>query len=431
MSSMQKIPYDSSVPKADIAQFRMWQDFTLAELYEIVNRSPLAYYLAFGIVEEAYQYGFMVVDNEGEKHEKDREIQDSEYYDEDLQALTMAVGNARTYGANNIWFKEFQEKWTFLNYTTGDIPDHTSFTVEFDDKFKIIKTELKMKVGSKATDYTITDNEELFLFVNEKGPKFRGRSELEAIFDNLFAETILMMQLILYIIRIGSGVHKLLVNESLFGDNPQSKALFKNLKGQLDKMGLNTKLMFPKEIDGVETSYELYTGTGGSVNFKEAHTVLLTPIASKTGIPLEKLRGESTAFASTEVHQSQYFQQLVKIRTKFKDMHKWKISKRYDMELDSFGIDYKINPELSEKEKTESNYNKLDALSKLDVNQLADFGISPERLMTFLDIDIEIDEALISKREVERQTMRDAFESEDETDDTEDDDDEEEDESEQ
>ena len=221
MSSMQKIPYDSSIPKADIAQFRMWQDFTLTELYEIVNRSPLAYYLAYGIVEEAYQYGFKVVDNEGEVHEKNQEIQDSEFYDEDIDAHIIAVGNSRTYGANNIWFRKFQERLTFLNYTTSDIPDFTSFEVEFNEKFKIIKTQLKMTIGSKETDETITDEGVLFLFVNEKGAKLRGKSELESIFDNLFAETILMMQLILYIIRIGSGVHKLLVDESLFGNNPE------------------------------------------------------------------------------------------------------------------------------------------------------------------------------------------------------------------
>ena len=413
--------FDSEV--VDPSQFRFWQEVLPSDIQILVNRSAWPNYLCYGIVEDALQNEVKMETKDGKEHPRFQEIKDDPLYAELKIAIKNTIGDKRAYGWAYMAVLEFETgkprvRW----FTTGDIKDNGAIA-EFEvDKEKAIitKVDFTMRILGNEVKKAFTTEKELekgILLIKEDAELFVGRSYLEPIFDLLFAVWALYQGLAIFTLRATGGIHMMLMDESVFGDDPASTKTRNDIKSSMDRLGYDTKLLAPASINGVKTEYKLYTGES-AVPFAEMDEVLNGGIAGYTGIPLEALKGMPTAFNSSDAHTKKHLRQIEQVQKEAIRLHKFGVKAIWDIDDAEFTIEE--FRQLTETEVIDLKTKKLQALATI-ADKRESLGLKPEDLLTFLDIeDMTVDQAMIAANELRKEEMAKSFGAKDSLDDDDD-----------
>lgn len=397
-----------SMSEVNPSEFRFWQDILPFQIRILVERSAWANYLTYGITEDALQNDIVMLDNEGNEHPKHKETIADPRYQQIKEAEKRIIGDYLSFGWSYGAVLELGENTILKSFTSSDVADGANVSFDIDEETaEILKAELEIEALNttiKKEFNTKADLEKGYLLINEHGSLYKGWSYLAPIFDLLFAEWALHQQLSIFVIRVAGGIHIMLMDESMFGNDTNASQMRAGIKQQMDRMGKNTKLIAPKTINGVDTEYKLYTGEGNQ-NWAEMQEVLLTPIAGYTGIPVEALKGSPTAYSSSQEHSKKHLRQVEKIQNIALRLHKWAMNQVFGIDAD-----YKIEEfkEMTEQEAVELKTKKLNALATIS-DKAEGLGLSAEALLEYLEIDMEVDQALIEAKQARADEMAKGF----------------------
>lgn len=436
------------------ALWRRGQDWRYEDKDYIANRTGPGQYLAFGIVDEAFQTGFTMktrgpsdappepmdpsepMDVEAETdeelpdgetsspdkqkpiemvHPRNDEIIQSDRYKDHLYVMKRAIGHARLF--------EWSVVFSMKTEGTPDKPSETVFAwgdtkntnLYYEDdgvtENKIVFTPLKLNLGNlvhkkdSKGSYTFSTPEELAKcrVVRKRSMEFgQGLADIDPYLDTLFALACLYEMIGLWAIRT-VGVPIFMADESLWDvEDTKSSGLKADIMDELLHYGVNSRFLFPKTIRGVETKFEVYSPTGTPA-FNVALEALLSEISIGTGIPREKLLGNPTGMRASEVNQSNFWLALEKIQEANVQDFEWMYVQAWDVQGDFF---LEINPfkVLDEFKQLELKNLQLDALGKA-ANVMDRYGITPKILFEWIGIDMVPDEKIIAEFQERRELL--------------------------
>jgi len=442
------------------SSFRYMQLFDEQHIEAIIQRSGIAHYLTFGRIEEALQVGFTITQKDSiaaeeaedeeaafedeqtfeeaafgnateteeevieaeteevpkvtsSEHPRNQEIQDDVYFSTRMESIVKARGNRSAYGfvcmaklegADEI-DKLIYSNWenTKLEYPTKE--EDAEESEEVNDITELESAEMTISNSSGSKDTHTFDGDDSTFRLSGNTTKKAGvfRSDLSKSLDDLFGLINVGQQIGLLVIRIGSLIRKATVPASVLTDAKHS-GLKTELMKQLDDIGMNSRLLWPREIQGVELSIELLGAEGTLAPFMDAYNILLANVAAAHGIPIEALKGSELGLRSAETNREAFFVTLQKEQEAAKRDIKWMLENFYDLQEGTYDIQFDAFKEMNEKEIIELKILKFDGLSKAIPN-MERLGIEASSLLEYFEIDIEVNEQLIAENKAKREQM--------------------------
>ena len=352
----------------------------------VIDRSPIAHYLVFGIVREAMIHGFNVIRDGEIDEDTSNEIREFPEYDSMLDIAERALGYERGYG------------WSVLIPFRDKHREFPVFKVFYngDDAYSEITYDSLTPVSVKyRLMYDLVNNKDAiegvtkdFLFIINEGVKIgQGTSYIYPIFDDLVGDLVLSQSTSLYLTRLGGGIKKMGVPMSFFDED--NKKLRANTLKNLEALGYNTNFIYPKGTDGEEYDFEIYTGTGTAMNIKEAQEFYLNRISVYTGIPKNKFLGSELGLRSSEQNYSYFSTQIQNVRRDLRRIFLYMLP-LYGFEVSD--ISFIDSEETREREKLENLDLKIEILKKML------FLKTPkEQALALLDLEIDIDDTVFEQ----------------------------------
>ena len=352
----------------------------------LAERSPIAYYLCYGIVEEALIYGFNAITN-GEVDERlTDEIQDAEWYDEMIDTASKILGTSRLYGWSvAIPFKDARREYPKIYIFDMGTDAHaeviykgiTPVSVDYQIQYDLIRSLDTIQSSTSEFLFTLRENKKIG----------SGKSYLYPIFDDLIMDLVLSQSTGLYLTRLGGGIKKLKVPLSFFHED--NEKLRSNTLKNLESLGYNTNFIFPAESPDGEYEFEIYTGSGPAMNIKEAQEFYLNRISLYTGIPRSKLVGSELGLRSSETNYEYHSTQIQNIRRDLKKIIKWLIP-IYDASIELQNLELRENEAAKERDKIEILKDKVEILK-----QLVFLKVPKDQIKALLSLDIDFDDSVM------------------------------------
>lgn len=439
--------------------WRRGQKWSYKDKDYIIRRTGAGNYMAFGIVEEAFQTGFtmfsravdtaideptdeasididenvddtsmnqsMNIDEETEKpsiqkddvkHDRNNEIIQSDNYKDHIYGMVQAIGHSRTHQWSAAMHLKTEDDVSVIVW--GD-KSNTKLFFEDDGvtENKVVFTPVKTLATTETAAKTInfvfsdtlesTEDQKIIPLAEVRIIRARsmqwgqGQAAIDPYLDALFALATLFEMVGIWSIR-SVGVPMFGADESLW--DAEQGTLKTDMLDSLRNWGINTKMLYPLTIRGSPTKIELYT-PGDNPNFDVALKTILAEISIGTGIPGEKLVGNPVGLRSTEENQRNFFRAIGKIVSNHIQDFEWMYRRVWDIEdQDDFYLVVDPYEEMDELKQLEVKAKQMEVLSKMAVFA-EKFGISPKVSLEYLGIDIEIDENLIAEFQKRRDEL--------------------------
>lgn len=286
-----------------------------------------------------------------------------------------------------------------INFKEGD-------QLEGAELFEIDNIEVEKKIHGSSTHLTatITNLDTVYVAMHHSNEFNRVIPPILPIVRTLYELMSNGSQAGLWVRRVGSGIHMVLVDASLLSSNSTNSdgdSFEQDVVDWLDKLDEDSYFIGPKEINGVETTYQLYTGES-SIDFTSPETLQMTRVSAPTSIPESKLRGQPTAFKSAEVQQSNFMMRIEKIQKSFLKKLTWLLEQAY--QLDNFIAEIDTFEEMTSMEKVDLRQKQYSALQTI-APIMDRFGLTPQVIFADLEIDMEIDDTILQNFEQRREEL--------------------------
>lgn len=304
MSLDDTTPVVRSVSKdRNLEGFRFGLDFSDQDIHEVRYRDPIANFLTDGITREALGDAFII------KGEDKKEIANWDEWRKFLENsafldnLIQHIADVRAYGSAGV-----------LMFNTGEIKSFIPNTlrIKFDTKTRemtqatcVEKFEL---IGLEEDEHTIPltgdpDVDPFHYSIIKQGEKtFKGISELQAAWDVMQSLWVVDFMAAMYAVRVGGGFK---IVKAATSDEGEKGEILQSLRDLSWKSAA---------VLGLEDEFQLYTGEG-SIDFEKLKNILYDTLASVTGIPKTKWRGEVPGELSAgSINRSSYIDVLKQIQ---------------------------------------------------------------------------------------------------------------------
>lgn len=305
--------------------YRYGQDFTYDNVKFAWRRQGYANRLVVGVVDDAIGKGFNVIDTATkkpiEKNDQAREIIEEMWVD-----IKKTIYFDRAYGKSLGMFSlGGQQVPIWRAY------DISHYFVSYDEASFPTKYTITNKVGgveAKSFIVEVIDDELSFTYeilIREDVEKGEGISVVEPVWDTLFALSSLDEQGTYYCIRYGSGIRYMKIPQAKFADKVFMAKIMAMLKGAI---GSNGVYALPYAmIQGVKEEFSIETESAVQINFTQLQDLLLTTLASQTGIPMEVWRGAMQGLRSSETNETRYWDYLQSVQDDYRLFFKWIVNK--------------------------------------------------------------------------------------------------------
>lgn len=311
--------------------FRVGGQITLNNLRQQYYRDSIAYFLCFGLVEEAIGKGFDIVDKKTQEPVPWNDAFQV-YLERDLDEIVRSLALERRDGASLAAFleEENEEDLLFRAYPKQDYEPKYHNT----GKLKTVKATSKIADHPVEVVHDLTEEETALqvkqLLYRRREKINQGMSYLEPIWDDLIAVYFLISNLAYYLAKNGGGIKAV---ELDYGDlsidqltEEQTTDLLKKLS---EFSGVTDVVILPP---GVKLLTDLLT-SGSSVNWMQCLDTLLVPIVIHSSVPNTRLKGVTPGqLEGAQVNEETYFdvlRDLQKLVTAYLKWYVRTLNKKY------------------------------------------------------------------------------------------------------
>lgn len=368
MSSSIKV----SVEKRRDDRFRYGQIFTTRNIDHMVERSPFAFFLTDGIIDDAIGKGIKVVDPETEKV--------TDWYIQFLAVLNTMFTDVmkgfkyeRRYGkSDSILFDSADDALMLRIFSPKN------YFVEYSKEYKITKLDAMETVGgimASTIPHTLTTEDDLDknyeLLIREKETKGQGMSVLEPYWDTLYSLRVLDANATRFAVKEGGGLYVANVPTGKNKDDKNYRNVVREQLQSIDSsMGTITLPMYTDSDGKVIAKPALEQISGDQIDFIAIRDLLIGSLAAGTRIPREVLLGSELGLKSAETNQSAYFSLLQDIQDDYIPYWKWLINtlnKKFNWftEGQEFDIVYNTRDVMTEEQKIDLLVKKAELVEKL------------------------------------------------------------------
>ena len=361
----------------NLESFRFGLSFDAEAIEELRARDPVAHFLTAALPQESLGDGITMFDNE--MNELDNWSDWETFFTETnfLDNWILFVSDILAHGSAGAIIFESGELLSFL-------PKDIELFFDRDTR-KITKAKCKEYFANANLEMQehiveLVGDPELDTFIYgiiKKGAKtFQGISTLEKVWDIINALWIVDFMASLYAARVGAGIK--VVKAATTVEKEQDKIL-QNLRDLSYKQGIVLQL---------EDDFKIYTGEG-SIDFEKLKNILYDSLASATGIPKTKWRGEVPGELSAgKINRSSYIDILVQIQDRSMFLLKRilrLISGLRSLPLpDDFIVEYNYKEEPTEREQSEIENIKANSFN-LKANYMTGNEIREQEKLEELD----------------------------------------------
>lgn len=388
----------------NIGAFRPGKDFLPHELMFMVEATPIANFLTYGMVNEAFQNGITLLDANDEELSNNDELQKDPRWKPMIEAVKNGMSEKRAYGWSTLAVVERNGE-DVIRWFGSQRLDHGAYvTYKISKDIEITEMNFSLRSQGGVINFTYTGKQiedDTYIIMDERAELFKGKSYLEPIWINIWISFIIDWQSGLYSQRVGGGIQVVEVPPEFFNDEPEMKKARAEMEAGLTVTGDRTIFIFASS-ENFKTKYQLYTGEG-QINFKEINDIQMLRISSYTGVPREKWEGNNIAKGASDQNASYYNTQKEGLQEEGIPILQWAIKAIFDVDVP--GIRFNIFKELDEKKVIESKKEKLEALNII-ADKLDKLGLNVEQVMKWLDIDMEVDTSLIEKTNSENEAFK-------------------------
>lgn len=295
--------YSPSQVDRNLEGFRFGLTFGYPQIAELRDRDPVAHFLTSGITKEALGDGFVINDSEGNEisnwSDWETFLADSKFLENFMKFISdiRAFGSAGGLIFGNGELKSFEPKTIeiFFNGTTRVMTQvicHEFFSFS---NIQEIPHKIKLVNDPEIDPF-------IYGLIEQGSKTFEGKSVLEKVWDIINALWIIDFMAAMYAARVGAGLK---IVKAGTESKEEKDVILTDLRDLSWKGGI---------VIDLEDDFQLYTGEG-SIDFEKLKNILYDSLASATGIPKTKWRGEVPGELSAgKINRTSYIEQTTGIQ---------------------------------------------------------------------------------------------------------------------
>lgn len=372
MSQAVKIGINQENYKKSYGLYRYGRKFTFVDLEKEGDRNSLAWFLTYGLVNEALLDGFDIIDTK---------TKEPVNWNDDFQKIlkpllpdiVFALGNTRLFGHSLIAILNDDFNKTYVRSF-----DPENYGIISDKFGNITFAEATEEVIGLPAPDTIQEYEwetpekleNIYHSVNRITKKRnQGKSYLNPIWDELQSLASLNEQTTIFVIRNAAGQIIISAPSSVLS-NAESRATIIN--AAKDTNAANGLILLPQgdPQDGEgKTEWTIQTATQGfdPVNQRQ---LWIQSVSAYSGVPALRLEGAARNYSTAKENTASYIEVLQDLQGEYLDELLWlvkRIASRALKKTDFENIEFKfaVREQLTEKERTEELKLKFETLSKI------------------------------------------------------------------
>ncbi len=374
--------------------FRFGRTITETDIRKELNRNGLAKFLTHGLASEALRKGWKLLEK-GTEEELPINDKFMELLEPLLPDIVKWVGLERAYG---------HSLGAIIDNKNNSLPlfrafEPRAFKILSDEFANILKISAKEDVAGrdKTVPYSWEKPEELlntFLSINRPASKRNsGDSYIIPIWDDINSVNLLSEHTAIFIIRTGAGRIIIAGPQQMLSDTETRNSII----GAAQEMNsANQLLMLPQPPSGdipLEITLETVTG---SYNVLEYRKLYMQNISTYTAVPILRLEGATSTYATAEEEGSNYLSVLEDIQKENMEEIRWisaLLADKYLGFTGDFDIEFNVRQELTEEVQLDLLQKRVDILSSMMFNQ-GKLKINLETAQQIVGLEYDIDESI-------------------------------------
>lgn len=299
--------------------FRFGQDFTYRNAKFFLRRHPFAKFISGGIPLEALSnFNLVRPDTAREKITNNSKLVKltRQFYTE----LKRGIKLSRNYGKAYFQFYKINGKLVFRAF------EPANYDAQYDEAGSVIQVEASALVRGVASNnrqkWTGKALEVGFELINEETDvRGEGISELEIVWDVLYAIYMLVSHSAYFVARTGAGLKRLTVSEDALD---QDSDLASDLADSLEDYGsADSVLVTPKTINGVEIEFDIKT-VDSKTQFMEILMIYIIQLTTITGVPQSVWMGVAKGtLDSGKINEESWYDVIRDTRAKYDPLLRW------------------------------------------------------------------------------------------------------------
>lgn len=307
-------------------RFRYGQGFTLQNIDHMILRSPFAYILTYGVIEDALNKGFVLKDPESEKPVDWFDKFKAVYEPMKLDAEKACVFE-RAHGKSlSILFDDGRDGLMLRVFS------RSNYFPEYDDKYKTTMIKANERVGGtrgKTITHTLIqkDLEKTFeLIIREGEEKGDGLPVVQPVWDTLYSLRVLDANATRFAVRQAGGLFVARVPASKINDPKYMAKVRAGLAAIDSSMGTIT-LPIPKQVEGVNVDQTgIDTISTDMIEFDVLYNEFLSSLSAGTRIPKERYIGNEKGMRGAETNDDIYLNLMQDIQRSYTTYFQWLIN---------------------------------------------------------------------------------------------------------
>ena len=422
--------------ETNLEYFRYGQGFTEDNVTFRYNRDPVIYFLAHGLVTEALEKGFNLI-NKSDKQPIEKNDEMKEVMSKKNNDIIQTAAFERLHGdaLATLFSNSKSDKKDIRLYPA----DQSQYEHGYDRKGKYEHAVLTRKIHTMTvtnkdaeTISTSTDDIDLntyhtpedsyHLITRESRIVGEGKSYIEPIFDDSIGYYVTMDNQTYFVIRVGGGTVVAYIPESDLEDPTKKQLILDDLR-KLNSKGSITIMGISDDPDRPLPKLELLTGE--QIDFLALIEGYHQRISLYSKVPSSRLTGLTQGeLAAGEINQATYFDVLEEIQDTYTPFIKWVVSKINEIgeynwftDIADVDIEFETRAALTDIEKADLLSKNIDNFIKL-LDKADKAGMKLEDIQTMTGLEYKIDETLITKHEEMANALVKSTEEGEETDDT-------------
>lgn len=353
--------------------FRFGQWFSKANRKFVFYRDPIGNLICEGVVDDAMSKGFDVVKPGTEdllNWNTEYQKVSIDHYDEFLQTIYFQRRDGKA-------LQSFMQKDNVLVNFAGA---EGQYYLVKDEVAQAISGWFQINIigftGHKRQTLNAEEDNFMELIIRRKDRVGEGLSELEPLWDVLFAIYMLVSHSAYFVARAGAGLKKATLPETAFTDAGNSDVL-STLVSTMSSFGsAGDTILLPKQLGGVDIDFSIET-VDTPMDFSRLLDMYLTVISAHTGIPMSALKGIVPGqLSGATVNEESYFDFQRDLQAKYVQYCKWYVRQlnkfyKFNEADEDFDILYRVRKVMSEAEEL-----ALDKVRLETVKQWKDLGLT-------------------------------------------------------
>ncbi len=376
--------------------FRFGRDVSENDITKEINRNGLAKFLTYGLASESLRKGWKLM-KKGTDEELPFQDDFAALLEPLLPDIVRGVGLERAFGHS--LFALINNERNNVNIPLFRAFEPRDFKIESDEFGNILAASAREDVAGR--DKTVPyswDTEELlktvFLSINRPARKRNsGESYIVPIWDDINAVNLLSEHTAIFIIRTGAGRIIISGPQHMLTDTELRTSI---IDGAQEMNSANQLLILPQPPSGdVPLQVTLETVTG-AYNVLEFRKLFMQNISTYSAVPILRLEGATSTYATAEEEGSNYLSVLEDIQKENLEEVRWissLLAEKYFNFTGDFDIQFNVRQELTEELQLELLQKRADILSSLMFNAPR-LKMSLETAQQLVGLEYDIDESI-------------------------------------